>query len=146
MCFPCSLMSMEGKTVSSNSDGYFESKPMNAMSDVTAINKFARTLEDAEARRLGIKTSDARTRVAGRLGVSPGTLENIRRLRTKIVPNWLMNKVRAEFVATLQMEIRRLEHEINIARQTGADYRDDALASAETQLASAKAILEGEVK
>ncbi|HDA7235038.1 TPA: hypothetical protein O5T86_001274 [Staphylococcus aureus] len=119
---------------------------MNAMSDVTAINKFARTLEDAEARRLGIKTSDARTRVAGRLGVSPGTLENIRRLRTKIVPNWLMNKVRAEFVATLQMEIRRLEHEINIARQTGADYRDDALASAETQLASAKAILEGEVK
>ena len=131
--------------MSSNSDGSFESKPMNAMSDVTAINKFARTLEDAEARRLGIKTSDARTRVAGRLGVAPGTLENIRRLRTKIVPNWLMNKVRAEFVATLQSEIRRLEHEINIARQTGADYRDDALASAETQLASAKAILDGEV-
>ena len=139
-------MIMEGKSVSSTDDGYLESKPMNAMSDVTAINKFARTLEDAEARRLGIKTSDARTRVAGRLGVSPGTLENIRRLRTKIVPNWLMNKVRAEFVATLQMEIRRLEHEINIARQTGADYRDDALASAQTQLASAKAILEGEVK
>lgn len=132
--------------MSSTDDGYLESKPMNAMSDVTAINKFARTLEDAEARRLGIKTSDARTRVAGRLGVSPGTFENIRRLRTKIVPNWLMNKVRAEFVATLQMEIRRLEHEINIARQTGADYRDDALASAQTQLASAKAILEGEVK
>lgn len=132
--------------MSSTDDGYLESKPMNAMSDVTAINKFARTLEDAESRRLGIKTSDARTRVAGRLGVSPGTLENIRRLRTKIVPNWLMNKVRAEFVATLQLEIRRLEHEINIARQTGADYRDDALASAQTQLASAKAILEGEVK
>lgn len=132
--------------MSSTNDGYLESKPMNAMSDVTAINKFARTLEDAEARRLGIKTSDARTRVAGRLGVSPGTLENIRRLRTKIVPNWLMNKVRAEFVATLQMEIQRLEHEIHIARQTGADYRDDALASAETQLASAKAILDGEVK
>lgn len=130
--------------MSSTDDGYLESKPMNAMSDVTAINKFARTLEDAEARRLGIKTSDARTRVAGRLGVSPGTLENIRRLRTKIVPNWLMNKVRAEFVATLQMEIQRLEHEIHIARQTGADYRDDALASAETQLASAKAILDGE--
>ena len=49
-------------------------------------------------------------------------------------------------VATLQSEIRRLEHEINIARQTGADYRDDALASAQTQLASAKAILDGEMK
>ena len=132
--------------MSSTNDGYRESKPMNAMSDVTAINKFARTLEDAEARRLGIKTSDARTRVASRLGVSPGTLENIRRLRTKIVPNWLMNKVRAEFVSTLQLEIQRLEHEIHVARQTGSDYRDDALASAETQLASAKAILMGEVK
>ena len=132
--------------MSSTNDGYRESKPMNAMSDLTAINKFARTLEDAEARRLGIKTSDARTRVAGRLGVSPGTLENIRRLRTKIVPNWLMNKVRAEFVSTLQLEVQRLEHEIHLARQIGSDHRDDALASAETQLASAKAILQGEMK
>lgn len=118
---------------------------MNAMSDISTINRFAKSLEDAEARRLGIKTSDARTRLAGKLGVSPGTLENIRRLRTKVVPNWLMNRVRAELVATLQLEIQRLEHEINIARQTGADHRDDTLASAETQLAKAKAILEGEV-
>ena len=118
---------------------------MNAMSDISTINRFAKSLEDAEARRLGIKTSDARTRLAGKLGVSPGTLENIRRLRTKVVPNWLMNRVRAELVATLQLEIQRLEHEINIARQTGADNRDDTLASAETQLAKAKAILEGEV-
>ena len=121
------------------------SKSMNAMSDISTINRFAKSLEDAEARRLGIKTSDARTRLAGKLGVSPGTLENIRRLRTKVVPNWLMNRVRAELVATLQLEIQRLEHEINIARQTGADNRDDTLASAETQLAKAKAILEGEV-
>lgn len=116
---------------------------MNAMSDISTINRFATTLEDAEARRLGIKTSDARTRIAGRLGVSPGTLENIRRLRTKVVPNWLMSRVRAEFVSVLQLEIQRLKHEISIARQTGADHRDDTLASAETQLAKAKAILEG---
>jgi hypothetical protein len=130
--------------VSSNDDGYLERKPMNAISDISAVNRFARTLEDTEARRLGIKTAEARARIAGRIGVSPGTLENIRRLRTKIVPNWLMNKVRAELVTVLQSEIQRLEHEVNIARQTGSDHRDDMLASAETQLAAARSILKGE--
>jgi transposase-like protein len=119
---------------------------MNASSDVATINHFTATLEKAEAKRLGIKEQQARARIAGRLGVSPGTLENIRRLRTKIVPNWLMNKVRAELVSVLQLEIRRLEHEVNLARQTGSNYRDDTLASAETQLAKARELLTGEVK
>lgn len=130
--------------MSSNDDGYVESKQMNAISDVSTINRFATALENSEARRLGIRTVEARERIAGRLGVSPGTLENLRRLRTKIVPNWLMNRVREELVSVLQMEIRRLEHEIQLARQTGSDYRDDALASAETQLAAARQILKGE--
>lgn len=119
---------------------------MNAMSDVSTVNRFARRLEDAEARRLGIKTVEARYRIAGRIGVSPGTLENIRRLRTKIVPNWLMSRIRAELISVLQTEMRRLEHEIQLARQIGSDHRDDALASAETQLAAAREILAGEVK
>lgn len=129
-------------------DGYLEpkSEPMTAVSDVLTVNRFAKTLEDVEARRLGIPASDARGRIANRLGVSPGTLENIRRLRTKIVPNWLMNKVRLELVSVLQLEIQRLEHEINIARQTGSDHRDDALCMAETQLAKAREALQGGVK
>ena len=119
---------------------------MNAMSDVAAINRFAKVLEDSEARKLGIRTTAARERIAGRLGVAPGTLENIRRLRTKIVPNWLMNKVRLELVAVLQSEIRRLEHEIHLARQIGSDHRDSSLHEAEAQLTAARKILEGEVK
>lgn len=129
--------------MSSNRDGYVESKPMNAMSDVTTVNRFARSLEDIEARRRGIRTAEARPIIASRIGVSPGTLENIRRLRTKIVPNWLMNKVRSELISVLQSEIQRLEHEIDIARQTGADHRDDILASAETFLAETRKILAG---
>ena len=132
--------------MSSNVDGYVESKPMNAMSDVSTVNRFARSLEDSEARRLGIKTTEARSRIAGRIGISPGTLENLRRMRTKVVPSWLMNRVRAELVSVLQSEIQRLEHEINIARQIGADHRDDVLASAETSLATARDLLKGEVK
>lgn len=127
--------------MSSNDDGYVESKSMNAISDLTTVNRFARVLEDSEARKFGIRTADARNRIASRLGVSPGTLENIRRLRTKIVPNWLMNKIRSEFVAVLQSEITRLEHEISIARQAGAHHRDDDLQAAQAQVIAAKEIL-----
>lgn len=127
--------------MASNRDGYVESTKMNAITDVSLVNHYTRTLEDAEARRLGVTTSAARRRIASRIGVSPGTLENIRRLRTKIVPNWLMNKVRAELIAVLQLEIRKLEHEVNLARQSGSNYRDDTLASAETQLAAARETL-----
>lgn len=130
--------------MSSKSDGYVESKPMNAATDVVMLNRFARALENAEAKRIGASLPVARSRIASRLGVSPGTLENIRRLRTKIVPNWLMNKVRSELISVLQLEIRRLEHEVHLARQTGSNHRDGDLASAETSLATAREILTAE--
>jgi hypothetical protein len=57
-----------------------------------------------------------------------------------------MNRIRAEFIAVLQSEIQRLEHEIHLARQTGADHRDDMLASAQTQLATARQIFDEAVK
>lgn len=129
--------------MSSSRDGRFD---MNAISDVATVNRLARAIEDQEARRLGVPITSARARIANRIGVAPGTLENLRRLRTKIVPNWLMNRIRAEFVAVLQSEIQRLEHEIHLARQTGADHRDDMLASAQTQLATARQIFDEAVK
>lgn len=111
------------------------------MTDISTVNHLARRIEDVESLRLGIRVPQARARIASRLGVSPGTLENFRRLRTKVVPSWLMNKLRAEFVAVLQSEISRLEHEIQLSRQTGMDPRDDVLAAAQAQLAAAKEIL-----
>lgn len=121
-----------------------ESIQMNAMADVEAVHRFARTLEDAEAKRLGVRVQEARSSLARRLRTSPGTLENIRRLRTKVVPSWLMARIRAEFVSVLQTEIIRLEYEITIARQIGLDHRDDDLQAAEAQLATAREILRGE--
>jgi len=119
---------------------------MNAATDVEAVHYFTRTIEDAEAKRLGIRVGEARTRLARRLKTSPGTLENIRRLRTKIVPSWLMSRIREEFVSVLQSEIARLEHEISIARQIGAHHSDHALSSAEAQLTAARKILAEEVR
>jgi hypothetical protein len=116
---------------------------VNAYADVEQAHRWAEVLEDAEAKRLGCKVQDARRALACRLGIAPGTLENLRRFRIKTVPSWMMARLRREFVALLQTQIMRLEHEIHIARQTGADYRDDDLASAETQVARAKEILNG---
>lgn len=125
--------------MSSNRDGQFVQ--MNAMTDVTDAERFARYVEDAEATRLGVKLSEARPVVARRLGASPGTLENLRRGRLKIIPNFLMARIRSEFVAVLQSEVTRLEHEIALARQTGMDHRENDLAAAQTQLVAAKKIL-----
>jgi len=119
---------------------------MNASSDLSTVNRYVESIEKTEARRRGIKEAEARPLIAGRIGISPGTLENLRRMRTKIVPNWLMNRVRAELISVLQSEIQRLEHEIIIAKAIGQDHRDDLLAEAETSLASARQILKGEVK
>lgn len=116
---------------------------MNAATDIETANKLATALEKAEARRLSLPVTKVRGRLADRLGISPGTLENIRRARSKIIPNWLMTRIRWEFVAVLQNEIVRLEYEIDIARQAGMDYRDDDLAAAEAQLVAARKVVGG---
>jgi hypothetical protein len=132
--------------MSSTRDGKFESKPMNATTDLATVNRLARVIEAQEARRLGISVTSARVRIAGRLGIAPSALENYRRLRAKIVPNWLMNRIHAEFIAVLQSEIQRHEHEIHLARQTGSDHRDDLLVSAQAQLEAARQILDEAMK
>jgi hypothetical protein len=134
----------EGEFQVSIRDGEFDQ--MNAVSDIEAVHRFARRIEDAEAKRLGIRVTEARVSLARRLRTSPGTLENIRRLRTKIVPNWLMARIKAEFVSVLQNEIARLEHEISIAKQIGAHHSDDILQAAETQVVAAREILKATFK
>lgn len=123
-------------------DGYsVGGKGMNAIADVSTANRLARVLEDHEARRLKLPVIKARSAVARRLGAAPGTLENLRRLRLKSVPSWLMARIRAEFIAVLQSEVRRLEHDISIHIQAGFDHRDDDLAKAQAQVMAAKEIL-----
>ena len=124
-----------------------EFRQMNsAVSDVETLNGMARSLERSEARRLGTGKLQARKNVARRIGITSGAFENFLYLRTKVVPNWLMSRVRAELVSVLQMEVQNLEHEIQLHKQAGDDRSGNALCSAETQLAAAREILRAEVK
>lgn len=115
--------------------------PMNAASDLETADRYVRALERAEADRLGVRTIEARPFIAHHLRTTEGALEGIRKKRTKVIPSWLMARIRARFVAHLQSEIARLEHEINLARQAGAHHADNDLQAAQAQVVAARKIL-----
>src|SRR3981189_195404 len=95
-----------------------EFRQMNsAVSDVEALNGMARSLERSEARRVGTTRTQARKTIARRIGITASAFENFLYLRTKVVPNWLMGKVRAELISVLQLEVQNLEHEIQLHKQ-----------------------------
>ena len=117
--------------------------PMNALADVETAHRMLSRLETIEAARQNTSVSDVRLPIARRLKASPGTLENIRRLRLKAIPSWLMGAIRSDLIAILQIQIRGLENETNAYRQTNSGDRDDVLVAVEAQIATAKAILDG---
>lgn len=120
-----------------------EHSVMTAYTDVDAAQKYARALENGEAQRLGLPVRQARAHVARRLRSSPGFLQNLRNNRIKRVPSWLMDKLKEAFIAELNTEIARLEHEIHLARQTGSSADSDEIFAAQAQVEAAKKILRG---
>jgi hypothetical protein len=52
---------------------------VNAFTDVELAQRFARSLEDSEARSVGVSVQRAREIVARHISASPGFLENLRR-------------------------------------------------------------------
>lgn len=116
---------------------------MTAFTDVESAQKFARVLENKEALRLGVPVKVARSRIADRLKSSPGFLQNLRNNRIKKVPAWLMDKIRGAFIAELQSEIARLQHEIHLAKQIGSNASDDDILAAQASLEAAKKLIGG---
>ena len=116
---------------------------MTAYTDVDRAQQFARVLENKEAILLGVPVKVAREHIARRLKSSPGFFQNLRNNRIKRVPSWLMDKIREAFIAELQKEVQRLQHEIHIARQTGLGASDDEILAAETQIEEVKKLLGG---
>jgi hypothetical protein len=128
--------------MSSTGNGRFVSgKFMSPATDIETASNLLGRLEAIEGQRGGVSSRDARTAIARRLQTLPGTLENLRRLRLKAVPSWLMARIRAELILSLQHQARQLEHEINLHLQSGAHHRDADLAEAQARLAQARALL-----
>lgn len=116
------------------------------MSDSTTASEMVARLESLEARRSGRSIREVRLTIARQLKTGVGTLANIRKQRRKTVPAWLMRNIGSRVIEALQTEIRALEHEMEIVRQTGLDHREPEVCAAAASLASAKALLKQAVR
>lgn len=98
-------------------------------------------LETSEAKRLGVSRDAARPHLARRLREAPGTLENLDRGRLKGLRAALVEKLRLEFIRSLEREIGKLENELANARAGCGDL--DAVEAREvaTHLAALRAIV-----
>ena len=113
--------------------------------DGDAVNTsiaFARNLEQRERRSVS-SLRLARTRLAGKLRIGVGTLENLLRGRVKRIDAMVRDRLQALLVHELQQEIARLTHELELARQSGAHPACEHVGEVEAYLAKARALLNG---
>ena len=122
------------------------SKERDKMTADVLARQWVTRLEAREARATGATLPAARAAVARRLGVAPGTLENLRRGRTSGVRAWLAEKIAQAVVREIINEIQGLEHELAVARQCGARAGGSEIAEIEAGLAALAAALKGVAK
>ena len=118
-------------------------RPMSTLAIHDNLAGWARRLEDAEARRLGLPIAEARAVAARAAGVSPGTLENLRRGRIKSPSAWLVEKLHAAVCRQIEKQITGLQHELEVARRISARPDSDDIRAAEAALAAAKLAMRG---
>lgn len=111
--------------------------------DIDTALSWTKRLEGIERTRSGLPAEEVRPIVARRVGVAPGTLENIHRKRIKEPRKSLMDKLRSALVRELEAEAMRYEHEAQILIQTGSDPRNGEIAEVVAGLAKIRETLRG---
>lgn len=102
-----------------------------------SVALIADRLVRSEMMEAHVKRPEAEGTVAKRAGLSPFTLQNLKRGRLKNVEA-IRSKIGAAFVATLERQLAALETELAAAR---ALDRDIDFGTAETAIAQARAAL-----
>lgn len=115
--------------------------PVNRDNSSMSVFAWAEELERREASRRHMSREDVRPFVASSLGLLPGTLENIVRRRLKEPGQRVIDAVRNAFIRELEAEIRRCEHEIQIARATGVRADEAEILEAQTHIEAAKRLI-----
>ena len=110
----------------------------SSMSETETLDAAAR-LVWRERYRSHLDLPTAIKTVARRVGIAPGSLENLVRGRAKKVTLSVAEAIRAAVVSDLSAEIERLQHELDIARQSGVHPVEAG--KVEALLAEAKALL-----
>jgi hypothetical protein len=102
----------------------------------------ARNLEQRERQRVPNKQA-ARERLADKLKIGVGTLENIIRARVKSVDERIRDRLQALLVSELEAEIGRLQHELEMARKGAFVLGAEHIGQVEAHLAQARSLLNG---
>jgi len=126
-----------------NTQPWMELRMCPVRQDKSTMSVFAWTdeLEKREAARRSMSREDARPFLASRLGLLPGTIENIVRKRVKEPKGQVIDAIRNAFIRELESEIRRCEHEIHMAVQSGSHPHSDEIAQAQTLIAQARELI-----
>ena len=114
---------------------------VSAVAYVDNARDWARRLEDDEAARAGLPVEDARSIVARRLGIAPGTLTSLRKNRLKSISAHVYDTLNRAAARALERQLVQLEHELHLVKQQGLDARSDAVAAVETDIARVRSAL-----
>jgi hypothetical protein len=101
-----------------------------------------KTLQVLEARN-GCGKGDALHLVARKARVPAGTLTNILKGRVKSVAADVAARLQAAVVTELQREIKRLNHELELAKAGFRTFEDFEIAEVEAHIEAAKRLLRG---
>ena len=117
-----------------------ECMSMSTAAYVDGVRDHVKALE-VRAVRAGLSASDARRRVADRLGCAPGTVESIVKGRKKHVDGVLKDRAHALLVTEIEKEIKALEHELEILRRVGSEPDHLEIEEIESCLEKARSLL-----
>ena len=117
-----------------------EYKVMSAVDYASQARSIYRTIERRQSVKSGT-IENARAALARVIGCTKATLERLAGDRLKTTPARLMDRLKGAYIDQLTNEIRELTHELEMARQIGADPRVGEIAQIEADLAKLKQLM-----
>lgn len=114
---------------------------VSAVAYLDNAREWAKRLEEAEAEKAGLPVEEVRPRVAGRLGIAPGTFTSLRKNRLKSISAYTYGQLNKAVERLLERQLAHLQHELDLTRQQGFDPRCDYVASIEADIHKAEAAL-----
>ena len=112
-----------------------------AVFDDGEVRRWVRDSEARESARTGVPLPMAREAVARKSGIPSGTLETIRRGRSKGVRAWVVEKLKAFVLRELADEIGRLTHELAMVRARSGGVESNAEGAARAAVEAARKLV-----
>jgi hypothetical protein len=113
---------------------------VSAGASIDTARDLVRGLELREQHRHGGSRQEARARLAGRMGVMPGTLYNLVFGRLKKFDEELRHRLTDYAIRDLEQEIEVLAHDLEVARALGAPQDQKAVRKLVSVIARAQAL------